>query len=93
MSSDSGYGFIDGPRDSNGQHVPFPSTGPAVLWMLITFGIGAVLLVGVAVGIWLATSNPAALGFVVPLAMCAIFIVPAAFAACLRTARELSHKN
>jgi hypothetical protein len=92
MSGD-GFGFIDGPRDSNGHHVRFSSTGPALVWMLITFGIGAVLLCGVILGIWLAMSNPAALGFVVPLAMCAIFIVPAAFAACVRTARELTHKH
>jgi hypothetical protein len=92
MSGD-GFGFIDGPRDSNGRHVPFSSPGPALVWMGITFGIGAMLLAGVVVGIWLATSNPAALGFAVPLTMCAIFIVPAAFTACARTARELTHTH
>jgi hypothetical protein len=91
--SDDRFGFIDGPRDSNGRHVPFSSPGPALVWMLITFGIGVVLLVGVVLGIWLATSNPAALGFAVPLTMCAIFIVPASFTACVRTAREITHKH
>jgi hypothetical protein len=93
MPDDSGYGFINGPRDSSGRHVPFSSTGPAIAWMAVTFVIGALVLAAVIFGIWLATSNPAALGFVVPLAMCAIFIVPAAFAACVRTGRELAHKK
>jgi uncharacterized membrane protein len=74
-------------------HVVFSETGPALVWMLITFGVGAAMLAGVIFGIWLATSNPAALGFTVPLAMFAILVVPASFAACLRTGRELAHNK
>ena len=92
MFSDSGCNY-DGSGSSNGP-VAFSDAGPAILWMLITFGVGMLMLGAVGAGIWLTTSNPAALGLTVPLAMCAAFIVPACFADCLRTAREFKrHKR
>jgi hypothetical protein len=93
MSDDSGYDHFGGSDDPSDHRVPFSETGPAIVWVLITIGIGMMLLGGVGVGIWLTTSNSAALGFTVPLAMCALFIVPAVFASGLRTARDLKHRS
>jgi len=89
MSREPWYAFIDGPRDAKGVRIGFSSLPAASLWFLITFVITGGLVTALAVGIFALKADAAALGFLVPLAVCAGPIATASSIACFHTAQDL----
>jgi hypothetical protein len=83
------YSFIDGPRKPNGERDPFYSRTAAAIWMIITFGVMAVLLGAIAVGVVILRDHIAIVGVLVPLVIGGGPIAIASLMAFIHTAEDL----
>lgn len=83
------YGFIDGPRKSNGERDPFDSRKAASVWMLITLAITAGVTGAIAAGIIILRAHIAAIGFLVPLVLAGAPVAIASLIAFIHTAEDL----